>query len=215
MTTEAISKSSDAMSLADSVEDVERADRGKIDHLEDNIDDVQSSTSDNMKSSRIALWKEIGKLRRKIMGYKKRLMDVKSQMMARDNYLDTRMSALDNSIKRSQVSMERRLNDITVKANVIQHEVGPPGAPGEDGKDGPPGPAGYPGPVGERGPPGNIGPAGPRGYDGRDGIPGGVKEADEAPWVCWDQKVSRLMVSKVKRALAVLQDMQECLEQKV
>mmetsp|Transcript_9060 Transcript_9060/g.30198 ORF Transcript_9060/g.30198 Transcript_9060/m.30198 type:complete len:126 (-) Transcript_9060:1511-1888(-) len=42
-----------------------------------------------------------------------------------------------------------------------------------------------------------------------------VKEADEAPWVCWDQKVSRLMVSKVKRALAVLQDMQECLEQKV
>lgn len=108
------------------------------------------------------------------MGYKKRLMDVKSQMMARDNYLDTRMSALDNSIKRSQVSMERRLNDITVKANVIQHEVGPPGAPGEDGKDGPPGPAGYPGPVGERGPPGNIGPAGPRGYDGRDGIPGGV-----------------------------------------
>ena len=33
MTTEAISKSSDAMSLADSVEDVERADRGKIDHV--------------------------------------------------------------------------------------------------------------------------------------------------------------------------------------
>ena len=149
--------------------------RGRsVEQADDSIDSVKAKTADDMQTSRIALWKEIGMLRKKIMGYRKRLVDLKGQMMSRDNYLDTRMDNFKNAIGRAKVAMERRMNDMHIKMAVISSQSGPQGAPGPDGYPGKPGVQGYPGERGDRGAPGLIGVTGPRGFDGRDGIPGGI-----------------------------------------
>ena len=127
-----------------------------------------------MQTSRIAIWKEIGMLRKKIMSYRNRLVNLKGQMMSRDNYLDTRTNAFKNAVGRAQVSAERRMNDLHIRMAVIASQSGPPGPAGPDGLAGKPGAQGYPGLRGDIGQPGVIGVTGPRGFDGRDGIPGGI-----------------------------------------
>ncbi len=140
----------------------------------DQVNAVKAKTADDMQASRIAIWKEIGMLRDKIMSYRKRLLNLKGQMMARDNYLDTRMNAFKNAQGRALVAMERRMNDMHIRMAVVASQQGPPGIPGPDGLPGKPGAQGYPGQRGDRGAPGIIGVTGPRGFDGRDGIPGGI-----------------------------------------
>eukprot|EP00802_Teleaulax_amphioxeia_P019199 Tamp_19422.p1 GENE.Tamp_19422~~Tamp_19422.p1 ORF type:complete len:344 (+),score=50.09 Tamp_19422:119-1033(+) len=174
MTTDALVTANNAISFASAVENTEREDKSRIEDTDDTVNAVKKKTADNMQESRIAIWKEIGMLRRKIMGYRKRLLDLKGQMMSRDNYLDTRMTSFDNAVGRSKVAMERRLNDMHIQMAVIASQSGPKGAPGPDGLPGKPGAQGYPGLRGDRGMPGVIGVTGPRGFDGRDGIPGGI-----------------------------------------
>lgn len=113
-------------------------------------------------------------LRKKITSYRNRLVNIKGQMMSRDNYLDTRMNTFKNAIGRSEVSMERRMNDMHIQMAVVASQSGPAGHDGPDGFAGKPGIQGYPGLRGDRGQPGVIGVTGPRGFDGRDGIPGGL-----------------------------------------
>lgn len=174
MTTDALVTSNNAISFAQAVGNTEREDKQRLEDTEDNLDAVKTKTSDNMQTSRIAIWKEIGMLRKKIMGYRNRLVNLKGQMMSRDNYLDTRMNTFKNAIGRSEVSMERRMNDMHIRMAVVASQSGPKGSPGPDGFSGKPGAQGYPGLRGDRGQPGVIGVTGPRGFDGRDGIPGGL-----------------------------------------
>ena len=111
---------------------------------DDSLDAMKAKTADDMQTSRIALWKEINLLRNKIMKYRKRLVNLKGQMMSRDNYLDTRANAFKNAITRSEVAMERRMNDMHIQMARIANDNGPPGAPGPDGIPGKPGALGLP-----------------------------------------------------------------------
>ena len=59
----------------------------------------------NLEASRVALWKTVGELRKRLASYQRRLIKAKSNMMARDNYLSARVEDLETALGRAKVRL--------------------------------------------------------------------------------------------------------------
>jgi hypothetical protein len=53
----------------------------------------------------VALWKTVGELRKRLASYQRRLVKAKSNMMARDNYLSSRVEDLQAALGRAKVRL--------------------------------------------------------------------------------------------------------------
>jgi hypothetical protein len=146
----------------------------------DQVEDAAGDMDSSMTASRTALWKTIGQLRNKIKSYRDKLLKMKADMMASDNYIAAREDAVENSVSRAKVSGERMASNMKAKMENIATMTGPPGAAGQPGHDGNPGALGAPGELGEPGRQGAQGETGPRGWDGRDGQFGQVGPKGDA-----------------------------------
>ena len=127
----------------------------------DQVEDAAGDMDSSMTASRTALWKTIGQLRNKIKSYRDKLLKMKADMMASDNYIAAREDAVENSVSRAKVSGERMASNMKAKMENIATMTGPPGAAGQPGHDGNPGALGAPGELGEPGRQGAQGETGP------------------------------------------------------
>ncbi|KAJ1475448.1 hypothetical protein T484DRAFT_3175203 [Baffinella frigidus] len=160
MTYEAIDRAQDAISLARDVQDSETKDKAQIESVNDQVEGSAEDMDASMKDSRVSLWKTIGQLRNTIKGYRDKLLKMKADMMASDNYIAAREDEVENSVSRSKVSGERLVSNMKAKMENVGVMTGPRGAQGSPGLDGNPGSLGPLGAVGEPGRAGGQGATG-------------------------------------------------------